>query len=176
MYDISSHILDLAQNSVRAGARNVMICISEESGLFRVSVEDDGCGIPAETIPRLADPFFTTRSTRRTGLGIPLLKQAAEMTGGNVIIESCPGKGTRVSAAFVASHIDCPPLGDVADVFSLLFYGNPDMNIVLEYMRNSRCFLVDSSKVRDFQNKIQKKYSHSLQALKSYIKSGINCL
>ena len=141
MKTISEHILDITQNSIKAGANTITISLTDsvgthgrESLLF--SIEDDGCGMDEETVKRVTDPFYTTRTTRKVGMGIPFLKQNAEHTGGSVTVSSEPGKGTILKASFITSNIDCPPLGDIYTTVALLITGNPGINIIFRYIKD----------------------------------------
>ena len=111
MRDLSLHILDLTQNSVKAGASLVQVLIrdSERDDLIRIEIVDDGCGMDTDLLERVTSPFTTTRTTRKVGLGIPLFKQVAEMCGGQLTLQSTVGKGTKTQATFIASHMDLPP-------------------------------------------------------------------
>lgn len=123
MLELSLNILDIAQNSFRAGADLIAITIYEDSCQKEITViiEDNGSGMSKETVKSVTDPFFTSRETRKIGMGIPLFKMAAEMTGGSFTLESEPGVGTRVSAVFKSDSIDFIPLGDMGQTLSLLF-------------------------------------------------------
>ena len=125
MKELSLHILDIAQNSIAAGAKHVDLTVEEGEGLLRITVADDGRGMSPEFLASVTDPFTTTRTTRKVGLGLPLLRLAAEQTGGELRVESQLGVGTTVTATFHADHIDCPPLGDTASTVSLLAQGLP---------------------------------------------------
>ena len=116
MPEISLNILDVAENSVRAEASLVEITVSvqPEEDTLTVVIRDDGCGMTKEQAARVQDPFFTTRTTRKVGLGVPFFKQAAESTGGSFRIDSEKGKGTTVKAVFGLSHIDRMPLGEIS--------------------------------------------------------------
>ena len=109
MKDLSLHILDIAQNSITAGARHLDLTLTEEAGQIAFTVTDDGCGMSRALLEQVSDPFTTTRTTRKMGLGIPLLRMAAEQTGGSVEITSTEGAGTTLRAVFNAAHIDCSP-------------------------------------------------------------------
>ena len=126
MKTISDHILDILQNSVRAGATLIEIMVREEKSndLYAVRIKDDGHGMTREKIQQATQPFFTTRTTRKVGLGLPLLKQNAEMSGGNLTIDSEPGKGTSVTAVFGYNHVDRPPMGDITGVLVLTIIGH----------------------------------------------------
>lgn len=127
MRDLSMHVLDIAQNSVRAQAKTVSISMDIDAARWlTLTFRDDGCGMDASLLARVTDPFTTTRTTRKVGLGIPLLKENAEMTGGAVDIQSTPGVGTTLTATFHLSHIDCPPMGAMCDTLLTLVVLNPD--------------------------------------------------
>ncbi len=127
MRDLSMHVLDIAQNSIKAGASLVTVSFARdaERGLTLL-VQDDGCGMPPDFLARVTDPFTTTRTTRKVGLGLPMLKQSAVMTGGSFAIESVPGGGTTVRAHFRLEHIDCIPMGDICDTLLTLIALNPE--------------------------------------------------
>ena len=148
--DISLHILDIAENSVRADAKNVEIIVSRDlnNDLLRVEVNDDGKGMDAGTLAMVRDPFFSTKH-KKTGLGIPLFAQAAELTGGTLMIESVPGKGTRVSATFTWSHVDRPMIGSMADTVLSLIAGHPYLEYVYEERDNGRVFRIDTREIKD---------------------------
>lgn len=130
MKELSEHILDIAQNSVAAGATHLAITLTEdEKGWLTVIIEDDGRGMDPELLAVVSDPFTTTRTTRAVGLGLPLYRMTAELTGGNLTIRSAPGVGTAVTALFDLHHLDCPPLGNLPDTIALLIQGNPEMDV-----------------------------------------------
>ena len=132
MREITLHLLDLAENSVSAGARTVQIAVCEDlkADLLTASIEDDGRGMDPETVKKVTDPFYTSRTTRKVGLGIPLLKGAAEDSNGGLAISSKPGEGTRVEVSFQHSHIDRMPLGNLSTTFLGLLVGHPDVHWV----------------------------------------------
>lgn len=135
MEELALHILDVAENSVRAGARRVEIRVEEDAAADRLRIEiaDDGCGMPEEAARRAADPFFTTRRDRPVGLGLALLEQAARAAGGSLRIESAPGAGTRVTAEFRHGHPDRQPLGDVASTLLALAAGYPEVEFCYQH-------------------------------------------
>ena len=127
MKEIGLHLLDIVQNSVRAGASHVEIrFLLGADGVLEMGVRDDGCGMSAELLSRVRSPFTTTRTTRKVGLGIPLLMQNAMQSGGHVDIESEEGKGTDIVAYFNTGSIDCLPLGDLASTMASIIMGSPD--------------------------------------------------
>lgn len=138
MEDLSLHILDIVENSIRACAKKIEIKIIEDKkrDLLNIEIIDDGEGMDRKTLRNVLDPFFTTRNTRRVGLGLPLLAQSAEESGGSIKIKSKPGKGTKVKAIFGYSHIDRRPLGDIYKSLKVLVAANPDINFIYEYRKD----------------------------------------
>lgn len=135
MKELSEHILDIAQNSLAAGAAHIAITLTEhDSGRLTVVIEDDGRGMNPELLAAASDPFTTTRTTRKLGLGLPLYRMTAEQTGGGIRISSTPGKGTAVTADFDLRHLDCPPLGSLADTVALLIQGNPEVELTYRHI------------------------------------------
>ena len=135
MREISLHLLDIAENSVAAQSHNICIEVYEnlQNDLLSVSVTDDGRGMDAKTAQQVLDPFYTTRTTRKVGLGIPLLKLAAEMAEGRLSLVTESGKGAKVEASFRHSHIDRMPLGDLAVTFLALLVSYPHIHWVFIY-------------------------------------------
>ena len=135
MEELSLHILDIVENSIAAGARHVEIRVDESRTEDRLSVEivDDGAGMSEATLRKATDPFFTTRTSRRVGLGLSLLEQAAKAAGGTFRIESQPGAGARVTAVFQDSHVDRQPLGDTGATLLALVTGNPEVEFSYAY-------------------------------------------
>ncbi len=127
MRDLSLHILDLAQNSVRAKASLVELGLSLDTvGLLTLTIRDNGCGMDKALCERVLSPFGTTRTTRKVGLGLPLMAQNARLTGGDLALESTPGQGTLVTVTLQTDSIDCLPLGDLAGTMVSLVSANPE--------------------------------------------------
>ena len=148
MRDVSLSLLDLAQNSIAAGASRIVMRGRETPGRLDVLVEDDGCGMTEAETARVKDPFYTTRAGRNIGLGVPLFCQAAEQTGGWCAVDSLPGAGTRVSAMFCTGHIDMPPIGDLAETFIALAVCNPRLEICLCWEAGENAALLDTRLLR----------------------------
>ena len=125
MKELSLHLLDIAQNSVTAGATELTLSLIEHSGVLTMTVADNGCGMTEEFLRQVRDPFTTTRTTRKVGMGLPLLRLSAEQASGSLQVESAPGVGTTTTALFHTHDIDCPPLGDLAGCLSLFLQGAP---------------------------------------------------
>ncbi|MBT9167494.1 MAG: Histidine protein kinase DivJ [Syntrophomonadaceae bacterium] len=151
MQELSLHVLDLLQNSAEAGANRVSLQISEDTrqNLLSIVVEDNGKGIQPEMLEKVSDPFSTTRTTRKVGLGLALLKATAESCGGKLAISSRVGVGTRVVASFRLDHIDRPPLGDIAGTVMVFITGRSEMIFSYHHCRDSRQYEFSSKGYED---------------------------
>lgn len=151
MKDLSLHILDIAQNSITAKATLIQIAIVEDTvaDTYTITITDNGYGIPPDMLARVTDPYTTSRTTRKVGLGIPLFKQNAERTGGGLTITSEVGKGTVLTAVFVHSNIDRPVLGDIAGVVVILVSANPSIDFVYTHVVNQQSYVFDTREVRE---------------------------
>ncbi|WP_346698406.1 ATP-binding protein [Catenibacillus scindens] len=151
MTEIALNVLDVAQNSVRAQATLVCICVTADTQADRmdITIEDNGCGMSPEEIRQVEDPFFTTRKTRKVGLGVPFFKYSAQCTGGDFKITSTKGQGTKVSASYVLSSIDRMPLGDMPGTVHTLVTLNTHIDFVYTYTVNGRSFTLDTREFRD---------------------------
>lgn len=130
MNELSLHILDICENSVKANATIINLDIIEDldKNIFEVTISDNGSGMDEKTLLNVSDPFYTTRTTRKVGLGISLFKLAAELTGGSQIITSKVGVGTVVKTTFAHNHIDRAPLGNIGDtIIATITRGNVDL-------------------------------------------------
>ena len=145
------HVLDIAQNSIKAGATLVTITFEKyDNNMLRFTVEDDGCGMSQEFLQRVTDPFTTSRTTRKVGLGIPMLKQSAEMSDGAFSIQSTVNVGTIISATFHLGHIDCIPMGEICDTLLTLVTLNPEKpDFVFEARAGEQHALFDTRMVRE---------------------------
>lgn len=154
MKELSLNILDIAENSVKAGATLTEITVEETADLTVLTIKDDGCGMTEEIVKSVTDPFYTTRTTRKVGMGIPLLKLAAEQTGGSLKIESrCErdypeNHGTQVRAEFYKNHIDMTPLGDVISSIVTLIQGHPDTDFLFKHILPDKTVLLDTRELK----------------------------
>lgn len=150
MTEISLNVLDVAENSVSAGATVIEIGIIVDTKADRMTIEikDNGKGMTKEQVEKVTDPFYTTRTTRRVGLGVPFFKQAAESTGGSFRIESEIGKGTSVKAEFILSSIDRMPLGDISSTVYTLITMHEDRDIVYRYQVDERGYELTTKEMR----------------------------
>ena len=149
MRDLSLHILDVAENSIRAGAKRIEISIAEDiaSDLLSLEIRDDGAGMDEETRRSAARPFFTGKANRRIGLGLALLEQATREAGGRFRIVSKPGEGTRITATFRFSHPDRKPIGDIAATLETMVAGNPGVEFRYERRRGMELDVFDTREV-----------------------------
>ena len=148
MRELALNILDIAENSVKAGATLIRISVKAEGEELRIEISDDGCGMDAEFLKRVTDPFTTTRTTRKVGMGIPLFKMAAEMAGGSFSIRSERGVGTTVTATFLRDHIDRAPLGDLSDTVVTLIGGECKSEFVFEVSVDGKGFVFDTRELK----------------------------
>lgn len=155
MKELSLNILDIAENSVKAGATLITVSLTQAGNVLTIEITDDGCGMDAETVRRVTDPFYTTRTTRKVGLGLPLLKLEAEQTGGTLTVTSrtaaqCPdGHGTTVRATFHTDHIDCMPLGDVTATLLTLIQGHPQEELAFSHRTDLGTVTLDTRQLRE---------------------------
>jgi signal transduction histidine kinase len=152
MKELSLNILDIVQNSIRAEANEIFIEIKESvaADLFSIRITDNGCGIPEEILEKVTDPFVTTRTKRRMGLGLALLKYHSELAGGYLKIKSLRGKGTEVLSCMSFAHIDRQPLGDIAGVIKILIAANPGINFIFRLITDSGEYRFSSAETMEY--------------------------
>ncbi len=154
MKELSLNILDITENSVKAGATLTSIVLEETEDNLTVIITDNGCGMSDETVKRVTDPFYTTRTTRKVGLGIPFYKLSAEQTGGSFKIESKSKEeyplehGTTVTAVYNKRHIDFTPLGDIVATVTTLIQGHPDTDFLFRHTKNGKTAELDTRSIR----------------------------
>jgi len=151
MKELSLHILDLVQNSLRAEAKCIQISVKDSvsEDVLEITIADDGYGMDAALLARVTEPFVTTRTTRKMGMGIPLFQMAAEQTGGSLSIESTPGQGTTIRGIFARAHIDTPPLGDMVETLVTLVQGAPDVDFLYRYETDTQTLTFDTREIRE---------------------------
>lgn len=160
MKEISLNILDIAENSVKAGASLTEIYIIEDKTTLTLKIVDNGCGMSKETVNAVTNPFYTTRTTRSVGLGIPLLKLACEQTGGRLEIsskvktEGATDHGTAVTAYFNKNHLDYTPLGDVISTVVTLVQGHPELDFLFKHTLASGEIILDTRVLRDILEEV----------------------
>lgn len=175
MRELALHLLDIAENSVAAGAKTVVVTVGEDTQAdrLRLSVEDDGRGMDEEMAAMVTDPFVTTRTTRKVGLGIPLLKAAAEACNGWLSITSQVGKGTRLECEFQHSHIDRMPLGDVVSTMLSLLVGTPQIHWVYRHRVNGDEFEFDDQPIKDELGELPLTEPEILSYLRETLQQGV---
>jgi len=178
MKEICENIIDIVNNSISAGATVVEIEIEENADreLLLLSVTDNGKGIDADTLKNISDPFYTTKIRKKVGMGIPLLKFHAELTGGNFKIESQPGKGTVVRAVFGLHHVDRQPLGDITGTLLLFLTGNPEIHLIYKHVINAHSFTLDSLEVKNALGDVKFNRPEVRTVLKDYIQSNLEAI
>ena len=155
MKELSLNILDIAENSLKAGATKVDIMLTEKENILTIVINDNGCGMSHEILQNVTNPFYTTRTTRKVGLGIPFFKEAAEQTGGSFNIASTEREvdplncGTRVTAVFHTDSIDFTPIGDIISTVITLVHGSPDVDFVFLHHTDKGEASVDTSQMRE---------------------------
>lgn len=171
MPELSLHVLDIAENSIRAGASLITIEISVDPPFdtLAITIEDNGCGMTREQADQVTDPFYTTRTARRIGLGIPFFQYAAESTGGSLQIESSPGTGTAVKAEFGLSHIDRMPLGDISATIHTLILYHPDIDFIYNYRYHQASYALDTRQLRQILGDISFKNHEISNYIKEYL-------
>ena len=175
MEDLSLHVLDLAQNSISAGATLVEITLwhDRKENHLRLTIGDNGKGMDEKQVIQVSNPFYTTRTTRKVGLGIPMLQASAEATGGSVQIASRPGAGTQISADFHTNHIDCLPLGKMEDTMVTLIFLNPEKEFVYRHESDNRKFLLDTRQIREVLGEADIADPTIMDWIKNYIRDGL---
>ena len=138
-----------------------------------IGIVDDGCGMDEERAMRALDPFFTTKTVRRVGLGLPLLSEACRMSNGDMEVQSCPGKGTRVKATFQHSHIDRKPLGNIRDTLVTLMTGHPRVELLYEHRKGDKIFSLDTREIKADLGDIPLDAPQVVSALRTLIQSGL---
>lgn len=174
MLELSLHILDLLENSVEAGATRIELTIDEDLSADRLTIEvmDNGRGMDEETLARVLDPFFTTRKTRRVGLGLPLFSAAAELCNGDLRVESQVGEGTRVIVTFQHSHIDRAPLGDIQSTLMAVLLAERPVDLHYVHRINGRAFEFDTAEIREVLGNVPLSHPAARRWLSEFIRRG----
>ena len=169
------HIMDILQNSTRAGAKDITLEVIEDKTKDQLIIRfiDNGCGMDKETVERVINPFFTTRTTRKVGLGLPLLKQNTERTGGSLTIDSEKGKGTTVTAIFGLTNIDTPPMGDLAGTVVLTVSAYPDIHFIFHYQREDVDYVFDTDEVNEALDGVSIQDPEIIAYLKEMVEENI---
>lgn len=172
------HILDLVQNSLEAGATKVTLEIIEDetADTFLIRVSDNGRGMDEDTRRHVLDPFVTTRKTRRVGLGLPLIDMSTQRTGGYLKIDSAPGQGTVVEAVYRYSHLDRPPLGNIAQTVKTIVVANPDIDFSYHHNVGTRKFSVATRELTELLGDMPLTHPEVLSWLDGYLSDNLAIL
>lgn len=171
MEELALHILDIAQNSISAGADLIEITVSYNSNTVTIIIKDNGCGMNEEMVKSISDPFTTSRTTRKVGLGIPLLKQSCEQSGGSLKIQSKKGTGTTITATFEKDNFDRPPLGNFGQTISALISCNPSVNFVCLFENTYNKYSLSTKELTDVLGDVPV----SNPQVAAFIENDVNC-
>ena len=178
MKELSLNILDIAMNSVKAKAKNILIKLVEADETLTLVIQDNGCGMSEETVQNVINPFYTTRTTRNVGLGVPLLKLAAEQTGGGIEIQSVSendnpdSHGTTITAEFFKNHLDFTPLGDVISTVTTLIQGNPEIEWRFVHEINGQSVELDTRELREILGEVPLDNYEVIKWIEGYLKES----
>jgi len=176
MEDFSLHILDLVENSINAGATRIEIRVVEdgENDMLTMEFKDNGSGMNKEMVDKVLDPFVTTRTTRKVGLGLSLFAQAARDCNGEARIESEPGKGTRLTGNFQLSHIDLKPWGSVVSTLITLIVGNPDIDFFYHHQKGTFEYTLDTKVIKKELGEVPISNPEVIKLLRKNLKDNLN--
>lgn len=176
MKTLSLHLFEIVSNSVFYGANNIEIIVkdSKKDNIYSFEVKDDGCGIKKENLEKVTDAFFTTRSTRKVGLGLALTKMKAEQCGGKLEIESTYGKGAKVQFWFSHNHIDRPPLGEIEEVIVMCATMKDNINLKYKHTTDKGEYIFDTKEIRNTLDEVPINNTKIIQALNEMIKTNLD--
>ena len=176
MTELSLNILDVAENSVKAGAplTEISVTVSSCKNFLEIIIKDNGCGMSAEQVKKVIDPFYTTRTTRKVGLGVPFFKESAEIAGGSFSITSELGVGTTVKAVYQLDHVDRMPMGDLTATMHTLITMHSDLDFLFTYKVNENEFVLDTRELREILGDISFKEFEISNYIKEYLKENID--
>lgn len=177
MRDLSMHIMDIVQNSIAAGAARIKVevCESQTADLVTIIISDDGRGMTPETLEAVRDPFVTSRTTRKVGLGLPMLEQTCVQCGGRLDIQSQPGQGTTITAVMKDSSIDRPPIGDLAGTLVALVVTNENagFELTFTYTNGREPFVLDTAEIKAALDGVPLSEPSVMAWLKDFVREGI---
>lgn len=175
MQEIAMNILDIVYNSIRAKANLIEISIHDSSRLniIDIQIKDNGIGMSQEMLYKVTDPFYTTRTTRKVGLGIPMFKEEIEATGGKFSIISTLNVGTTIKGIFIKNHLDCPPMGNIVDTLITLIQANDKIDYLFKYTNDEFEFILNTKEIKQILDGISISEPTVIVWLKDYIKEGL---
>ncbi|MBN1551047.1 sensor histidine kinase [bacterium] len=176
MKEIALHILDIVENSIRAESTTIEINIFEykTNDQLVIQIKDNGKGMDTEILEKVCDPFYSTKTVRRIGIGLSMLKQAAQRAGGTLQIDSTPGKGTTITATFQYSNIDRQPLGDMASTIVTILLSNPDIRVIYHHQTDGDFFTFDSNVIKSILEGVSIRSPEVIQFIKDMIRERKN--
>lgn len=172
MNEIALHILDIVQNSFKALAKVVKITIDEQENIMKITIEDDGIGMDDETVKKVLDPFYTSRTTRKVGMGLPLFKEISENTGGYLTIDSKKNQGTKVVSVIDKSSIDALPLGNICETILLLSINDDNIDIEFEHIVNEKKYVFKTKEMKSVLGDIPLTEPSVVNWIKDFLKEN----
>lgn len=174
MEDISLHILDIVENSIIAGAKNISIKINEDKkkDLLEIEIKDDGKGMDEKLMRKAIDPFVTTKAGKKTGFGLALLEEAAKSAGGSFSVKSKKGVGTVIRSSFQYNHWDRKPMGNIKETLLCLIVSNPDVHFAYKYTKGKKIHKVDTEILRKEAGETSRNLPQWIKFLKENIDPG----
>jgi signal transduction histidine kinase len=171
MEDLSLHILDVAENSITAGAHTISIVLTEDSGqdLLTIEIADDGKGMSSDIVEKVVDPFYTSRTTRKVGMGLALFREAATIANGSMDVQSIPDTGTTVRAMFQLSHIDRKPIGNMVETIASLLCFSTEVDVHYVHIREGNKVIFDSKELRDELGSIPLNSVKGINVIRGYL-------
>ncbi len=178
MEDLSLHILDVVENCITAEATSIEVKITEDTAenLLTVEMNDNGKGMSEELLENATDPFYTTRTTRKVGLGIPLLAQSARESNGDISVKSKIGEGTSIKATFQYDHIDRRPVGDIGQTMIILIMSNPEIDFLFEHKKNDKVYTLDTAEMKKELDGIPINNPEVIKIIKNDISAWLNSI
>ncbi|MBW1773055.1 MAG: ATP-binding protein [Deltaproteobacteria bacterium] len=175
MHELSLHIMDIAENGISAGATLIEITVTEDNRQNRLKIvlRDNGRGMSGEMMKKVMDPFFTTRTTRRVGLGLSLFKEASKRCEGEFHLHSEEGKGTEVMATFRLDHIDLAPMGNIAGALTTLIMGNPEVEFLYTHEVGDEDLIIDTREIKNELDGLTINDPHVIKYLADMIREGL---
>lgn len=175
MEEIAMYILDIVNNSLAAGSKNIHVYIrdSEQYNIIDILIVDDGCGMDEETLKKVTDPFYTSRTTRNVGLGVPMFKDSVEMTGGYFVIDSRRSVGTTLNGTYIRNHLDTPPMGDIIETMITLIQFDESVDYIFEYNEDDHEFVLNTIDIKEILEDVPINTPEVLNWLREYIKEGL---
>ncbi len=175
MEDISLHILDVAENGIRAGAKLLLITVNEDvkHDLLTITIQDNGRGMEPEFLERVLDPFVTTRTTRKVGLGLSLFQQSAREAEGDLVVKSELGRGTTVRVHMRHGHIDRKPMGNMVETMLSLIEGNPEVDFVYTHIKDDNKYVLDTRVLREQLEEVPITSPDVIRLIKEDLESGL---